>query len=167
MVWCDMTRLFGLETEYGITIDGVDRVDVVEESMQLIRCYQHFVPLWDYRLENPRRDDRGFEVKNLLNDADEKVHLQQDRKRKIPFVELKSDLIIYNGSRFYNDHTHPEYSTGECVSLFELVAQDKAGSALSIFARSGGRRCWIRALCGCIRIIRILKGIAMGVTRII
>ena len=126
-----MTRLFGIETEYGITIDEVDKVDVVEESMQLIRCYQQgaFVPLWDYRLENPRRDERGFEVKNLLNDADEKEHLQQDRKRKIPFKELKSDLIIYNGSRFYNDHTHPEYSTGECTRLFELVAQDKAGGA--------------------------------------
>ncbi|MDP6037768.1 MAG: proteasome accessory factor PafA2 family protein, partial [Candidatus Latescibacteria bacterium] len=124
-----MTRLFGLETEYGITIDDVDKVDVVEESMQLIRCYQQgaFVPLWDYQLENPRKDERGFEVKNLLNDADEKEHLQKDRKRKIPFKELKSDLIIYNGSRFYNDHTHPEYSTGECLSLFELVAQDKAG----------------------------------------
>lgn len=124
-----MKRLFGLETEYGITIDGVDMVDVVEESMQLIRCYQRgeFVPLWDYQLENPRRDDRGFEVKNLLNDADEKVHVQRDRKREIPFQELKSDLIIYNGARFYNDHTHPEFSTGECLGLFELVAQDKAG----------------------------------------
>ena len=127
-----MTRLFGLETEYGITIDDVDKVDVVEESMELIRCYQQgaFVPLWDYQLENPRKDERGFEVENLLNDTDEKVHLQQDRKRKIPFKELKSDLIIYNGSRFYNDHTHPEYSTGECLGLFELVAQDKAGERI-------------------------------------
>ena len=30
-----MKRLFGLETEYGITIDGVDKMDVVEESLQL------------------------------------------------------------------------------------------------------------------------------------
>ena len=124
-----MDRIFGLETEYGITIDGVKDVDVVEESMQLVRCYQdgEFVPLWDYGLENPRKDVRGFEVKELLNEADEKVHLQKDRKRKIPFEELKSDLIIYNGARFYNDHTHPEYSTGECSILSELVAQDKAG----------------------------------------
>ena len=127
-----MKRLFGLETEYGITIDGVEKMDVVEESMQLIRCYQQgeFVPLWDYQLENPRKDVRGFEVKELLNDTDEQVHLQQDRKRKIPLKELKSDLIIYNGARFYNDHTHPEYSTGECLSLFELVAQDRAGERI-------------------------------------
>lgn len=127
-----MERLVGLETEYGITIDGVEKLDVVEESMQLIRCYQQgdFVPLWDYQLENPRKDVRGFEVDELLNDTDEKVHLQQDRKRKIPFKELKSDLVIYNGARFYNDHTHPEYSTGECRSLFELIAQDRAGERI-------------------------------------
>jgi len=127
-----MNRLFGIETEYGITIEDVDKIDVVEESMQLIRCYSdaEFVPLWDYKLENPRKDARGFEVKELLNDTDEKVHLQQDRERKIPFKELKSDLIIYNGARFYNDHTHPEYATGECLGLFELVAQDKAGERI-------------------------------------
>ena len=63
-----MNRLFGLETEYGITIDGVNRIDVVEESMQLIRCYLtgDFTPLWDYQLENPRKDVRGFEVSSLL-----------------------------------------------------------------------------------------------------
>jgi proteasome accessory factor A len=127
-----MNRLFGIETEYGITIEGIDKMDVVEESMQLIRCYSDadFVPLWDYRLENPRKDARGFEVDELLNDLDEKVHLQQDRQRKIPFKELKSDLIIYNGARFYNDHTHPEYATGECLGLFELIAQDKAGERI-------------------------------------
>ena len=71
----------------------------------------------------------GLRSKNLLNDADEKVHLQQDRKRKIPFKELKSDLIIYNGSPVLQRSYASEYSTGECVSLFELVAQDKAGGA--------------------------------------
>ena len=47
-----MGRIFGIETEYGITIDGVDKMDVVEESMQLIRCYLQgdFVPLWDLSL---------------------------------------------------------------------------------------------------------------------
>ena len=127
-----MERIYGLETEYGITVDGVEKLDVVEESMQLIRCYLQgeFVPLWDYELENPRKDARGFEVKELLNDKDETVHLQKDRKRKIPFKELKSDLILYNGARFYNDHTHPEYSTGECRTLRDLVAQDRAGDRI-------------------------------------
>ena len=34
-------RLFGLETEYGIQIEGVADMDVVVESMELIRAYLH------------------------------------------------------------------------------------------------------------------------------
>jgi len=127
-----MRRLFGLETEYGIQVDGVADMDVVVESMELIRCYlkEDFVARWDYGLENPRRDMRGFEVDELLNDQDETVHLQRDRQRKIPLKDLKSDLIISNGARLYNDHTHPEYSTPECHSLFDLVALDRAGERI-------------------------------------
>ena len=93
-------RIYGLETEYGIQVDEIDGgLDVVVESMELIRCFlqRDFVARWDYRLENARRDMRGFEVDELLNDTDETVHLQKDRERKIPLSELKSDLIIANG----------------------------------------------------------------------
>ncbi|SVC57782.1 uncharacterized protein METZ01_LOCUS310636, partial [marine metagenome] len=125
-------RLFGIETEYGIQVDGVCDLDVVVESMELIRCYlrEDFVARWDYGLENPRKDMRGFEVDELLNDKDELDHLQRDRARKIPIKELKSDLIIANGARLYNDHTHPEYSTPECLTLRELVALDRAGELI-------------------------------------
>ena len=124
--------MFGLETEYGIQVDGVDDLDVVVESMELIRCYlrEDFVARWDYGLENPRRDMRGFEVDRLLNDRDETEHLQKDRTRKIPLKDLKSDLILGNGARLYNDHTHPEYSTAECLTLADLVAQDRAGECI-------------------------------------
>ena len=133
-------RLFGLETEYGIQIEGVADMDVVVESMELIRAYlrEDFVALWDYELENPRLDIRGFEVDELLNDIDETVHLQRDRKRKIPRAELKSDLILTNGARLYNDHTHPEYSTPECYALTDLVASDRAGER--ILMQCGSRR---------------------------
>jgi proteasome accessory factor A len=128
----EKTRLFGLETEYGIQVDDVDDMDVVVESMELIRCYLHenFVARWDYERENPRLDMRGFEVDQLRNDKDETEHLQRDRERKIPLKELKSDLIIQNGARLYNDHTHPEYSTPECWSLFDLLEQDRAGERI-------------------------------------
>lgn len=127
-----MRRLCGLETEYGIQVDGVDSMDVVVESMELIRCYLHenFVARWNYALENPRRDMRGFEVDELRNDLDEMEHLQQDRERKIPLKDLKSDLLIHNGARLYNDHTHPEFSTPECYDLFGLVAFDRAGERI-------------------------------------
>ena len=133
-------RLFGLETEYGIQVDGIANVDVVVESMELIRAYlrEDFVALWDYELENPRKDLRGFEVDELLNDTDETIHLQRDRQRKIPRAELKSDLILTNGARLYNDHTHPEYSTPECYALDDLVASDRAGER--ILLQCGRRR---------------------------
>ena len=127
-----MSRLFGIETEYGIQVDGVEEMDVVVESMELIRCYlrEDFVAMWDYGLENPRRDMRGFEVDELLNDKDETLHLQKDRQRKVPLKDLKSDLILTNGARLYNDHTHPEYSTPECHTLRDLLASDRAGERI-------------------------------------
>ena len=127
-----MRRLCGVETEYGIQVDEVDNMDVVVESMELIRCYLHqdFVAIWNYALENPRLDMRGFEVDQLRNDIDETLHLQKDRQRQIPLTDLKSDLIIHNGARLYNDHTHPEFSTPECYGLRDLVAVDRAGEQI-------------------------------------
>ena len=127
-----MERLCGLETEYGIQVGEGEAMDVVVESMELIRCYvrQDFVALWNYALENPRLDMRGFEVSALRNDKDETVHLQKDRQRPIDLADLKSDLIVHNGARLYNDHTHPEFSTPECYSLRDLVAVDRAGERI-------------------------------------
>ena len=52
-----MKRVFGLETEYGITIQGAPSVDVVAESIALVRSYtDHGAHMkWDYRLEDPHR----------------------------------------------------------------------------------------------------------------
>ena len=43
---------------------------------------------------------------------------------------MKSDLVLTNGARFYNDHTHPEYSSPECRSLKALIAHDRAGERI-------------------------------------
>ena len=37
-----MKRVFGIETEYGITVDGVDTVDVVSESIELVSRYTEY-----------------------------------------------------------------------------------------------------------------------------
>jgi proteasome accessory factor A len=42
----------------------------------------------------------------------------------------RSDRVLVNGARLYNDHGHPEYSTPECRSLFDLVAHDRAGERI-------------------------------------
>lgn len=127
-----MRRVFGLETEYGITVDGTESVDVVAESIELVRGYtEHGAHMkWDYELEDPHRDARGFRAAELLQDTDESAYFEIDRSRPLSFEEIKSDLVLSNGARFYNDHAHPEYSTPECTSLEELVAQDKAGERI-------------------------------------
>ena len=127
-----MKKVFGLETEYGITIKGASSVDVVAESIELVRSYtEHGAHMkWDYRLEDPHRDARGFRAPSLLQDTDESAYFEIDRKRPLSFEEIKSDLVLSNGARFYNDHAHPEYSTPECTTLRQLVAHEKAGERI-------------------------------------
>lgn len=127
-----MKRVFGLETEYGITVQGAASVDVVAESIELVRSYtEHGAHMkWDYRLEDPHRDARGFRAAELLQDTDESAYYEIDRHRPLSFEEIKSDLVLSNGARFYNDHAHPEYSTPECTTLRQLVAHEKAGERI-------------------------------------
>src|ERR1700730_16079428 len=127
-----MKRVGGLETEYGITVNGADNVDVVAESIELVRRYTaHGAHMkWDYQLEDPHLDARGFRAKHLLQDTDESAYYEIDKNRPLSFEEIKSDLVLSNGARFYNDHAHPEYSTPECTALRQIVAQDKAGERI-------------------------------------
>jgi Pup amidohydrolase len=124
-----MKRVFGLETEYGITVDGMVDVDVVRESIAIVRCYtEHGAYMkWDYAGEDPHMDARGFRAEELQQDTDEASYYELDKHRNLSFAEIKSDLVLSNGARFYNDHAHPEYSTPECATLRDIVAQDKAG----------------------------------------
>lgn len=127
-----MKRVFGLETEYGITVNGAEMVDVVAESIELVRHYtDHGAHMkWDYELEDPHQDARGFRAKALMQDTDESAYYEIDKNRPLSFEEIKSDLVLSNGARFYNDHAHPEYSTPECTTLRQIVAQDKAGERI-------------------------------------
>ena len=127
-----MKRVFGIETEYGITVDGLDGLDVVRESIEIVRSYtEHGASMkWDYNLEDPHQDARGFRAAELLQDTDEAAYFELDKNRPLSFQEIKSDLVLSNGARFYNDHAHPEYSTPECTTLREIVAQDQAGERI-------------------------------------
>ena len=125
-------RLFGIETEYGIAREDCETADPVVESMELVRAYLdgHFTRRWDYRGEHPHEDQRGFRVTELAQDKEEDLFAEQDAHRPFSFREMKSDLVLPNGARFYNDHTHPEYSTPECRSLKDMVAHDRAGERI-------------------------------------
>jgi proteasome accessory factor PafA2 len=125
---------FGLETEYGITRERPEGIDVVEEAIAVVRS-AHAPGVrdrWDYRLEDPHQDARGFRVTSLQQDADEASYFAQDAQRSLSYTELKSDLVLRNGARFYNDHTHPEYCTPECNTPRQLLQQDWAGDSLVI-----------------------------------
>jgi len=131
-----MERLFGIETEYGITLENETNIDAVKQSIELIKSYRQsdFLPTWDYRGEDPFRDERGFRATTLANHPDEKQEETRDRKRNKKenrtFTQIKSDHILVNGARLYNDHAHPEYATPECNTLRDLIAHDKAGERI-------------------------------------
>jgi proteasome accessory factor A len=123
---------FGIETEIGIASDGNDDLDVVAESIALVRSVVEpgVLMRWDYGSEDPHADMRGFHVQELRQDTDEANYYAEDSQRELSYVEIKSDLVLGNGARFYNDHAHPEYCTPECSTLDELVAQDRAGERI-------------------------------------
>jgi proteasome accessory factor PafA2 len=127
-----MDILFGLETEIGITRVDPGDLDVVAESISLVRSAQ--TPgvrmRWDYRFEDPHVDMRGFRVKELRQDTDEANYFARDAARELSFSEIKSDLALKNGARFYNDHAHPEYCMPECRTPLDLLQQDCAGDHL-------------------------------------
>ena len=85
-----MNRVFGIETEYGITVDGVDNVDVVSESIELVRRYTEHGTLmkWDYSLEDPHQDARGVPRRRTFAGHGRVVLL---RDRQEPAAELRGD----------------------------------------------------------------------------
>ena len=125
----EIIPLLGIETEYGIIREDLENSDPVDESMKLLKsCSQKsVVGKWSYSQENSHQDMRGFKVQSLAQDEEEDAFCAEDRKRPYSYLEMKCDRVLSNGARFYNDHTHPEYSTPECSSLFSLVAHDAAG----------------------------------------
>ncbi len=128
----EIIPLLGIETEYGIVREGIENSDPVDESMKLLKsCSQKSVfRKWSYSQENSHQDMRGFKVRSLAQDEEEDAFCAEDRKRPYSYLEMKCDRVLSNGARFYNDHTHPEYSTPECSSLFSLVAHDVAGEKI-------------------------------------
>ncbi|OGW15233.1 MAG: hypothetical protein A3K09_02655 [Nitrospinae bacterium RIFCSPLOWO2_12_FULL_47_7] len=125
--------LMGIETEYGIIRENVDNSDPVDESMLLLkRCEAKSIfGAWAYSRERSHHDQRGFTVNRLAQDEEEDEFCVQDSKRPYSYLEMKCDRVLANGARFYNDHTHPEYSTPECHGVFQLVAHHLAGDKIA------------------------------------
>lgn len=118
--------LVGIETEYGFSVEGHGAEEQIDDAIALVRGSPdgRFVG-WDYRFESPRTDLRGFQVSSLAFDPEDAKH--DFGRAKLADQDVRSDRVLSNGARFYNDHGHPELATPECWSLDELALQDKAG----------------------------------------
>jgi Pup amidohydrolase len=111
-------KICGIETEYGIVVQEAVDFNPILTSSFLINAYAKPIfkrVKWDYDEERPLRDARGF-----------------DREGD-PAAEEETGLvnvILPNGSRYYVDHAHPEYSSPECSSPLDVVIWDKAGERI-------------------------------------
>lgn len=125
--------LVGIETEYGLAVEGRGAADQIDDAMSLVRGSPDGAFLgWDYRWESPRADLRGFRLDRLAVDPED---AQFDQGRIYGSDrEVRSDRVLANGARFYNDHGHPEYATPECWTARELVLHDLAGEAIVLRA---------------------------------
>ena len=117
-------RVMGLESEYGISQPGVAEADPAFLSSLVVHSYANQIYpnlkiRWDYDLETPLRDARGFEASR----ADADPSLLTDEVSVV-------NIILTNGARFYVDHAHPEYSSPEVLTPQEAVIWDKAGERI-------------------------------------
>ncbi|HEU5318732.1 MAG TPA: proteasome accessory factor PafA2 family protein [Chloroflexota bacterium] len=139
-----MRRPVGIETEYGLNCEGFpgqdaggsatspsSAVDFGYEASRIVRAAQVQGAFrgWDYQGEDPYQDLRGNRVERLARDPYD-LQDRNDRSRGLSREELLANTVLLNGARYYNDHNHPEYCTEACLSLFELVAQDRAGETV-------------------------------------
>jgi Pup amidohydrolase len=112
-------KICGIETEYGISVRDYSDFNPILASSLLINAYAKpaFKRVkWDYEEENPLRDARGFERAPAETPVEDDSGLV--------------NVILPNGSRYYVDHAHPEYSSPECSNPRDLVVWDKAGERI-------------------------------------
>lgn len=121
-----VTRVMGIETEYGIAVPSDPRANPMLTSSQLVNAYANSVAdnpgsraRWDYELETPLRDARGFEAaapRSSESGAEADTGM--------------ANAVLTNGARLYVDHAHPEYSTPEVLTPFDAVVYDRAGQEI-------------------------------------
>jgi proteasome accessory factor A len=113
-----ITKVCGIETEYGIQQRGAGESNPIAASSVLINAYVAELSRrigWDFEDESPGNDARGFAREGAM----------------APEVETHLvNAVLTNGARYYVDHAHPEYSTPECANALQVVLYDKAGERI-------------------------------------
>lgn len=117
----------GIETEYGVSSPGHPNANAMLMSSQVVTAYDRSThpdrmsrTRWDYDVETPLRDARGFDMSRA--EADPSQLTDDD-------VGM-ANVILTNGARLYVDHAHPEYSTPEVLTPYEATLYDRAGQQI-------------------------------------
>ena len=120
-------RIMGIETEYGISTPSDPAMNPMVASTHIVNAYAHLSASpqssgqrWDYAVESPLRDARGFDQSRA--DADPSQLTDDD-------LGL-ANVILTNGARLYVDHAHPEYSSPEVTNPRDAVMWDRAGEVV-------------------------------------
>ncbi|MDF0530540.1 depupylase/deamidase Dop [Tsukamurella sp. 8F] len=119
-----MQRIIGTEVEYGISAPRDPSANPILTSTQAVLAYAAAAGVprakrtrWDYEVESPLRDARGFDLGRNNGPA--------------PIVDADeigaANMILTNGARLYVDHAHPEYSAPEVTDPMDAVIWDKSG----------------------------------------
>ena len=119
-----MERIIGIEVEYGISSPTEPSANPILTSTQAVLAYAAAAGVprakrtrWDYEVESPLRDARGFDLGRFSGPA--------------PVIDADevgaANMILTNGARLYVDHAHPEYSAPEVRDPLDAVIWDKAG----------------------------------------
>lgn len=119
-----MQRIIGIEVEYGISSPTEPSANPILTSTQAVLAYAAAAGVprakrtrWDYEVESPLRDARGFDLGRFSGPA--------------PIIDADevgaANMILTNGARLYVDHAHPEYSAPEVRDPLDAVIWDKAG----------------------------------------
>lgn len=122
-----MQRIMGTEVEYGISSPQDRTTNPIVTSTQAVLAYAAAAGVprakrtrWDYEVESPLRDARGFDLGRRGGPA--------------PIIDADevgaANMILTNGARLYVDHAHPEYASPEVVDALDAVIWDKAGERI-------------------------------------
>jgi len=107
-------KICGIETEYGILAVGSDMGPIAASSL-VVGSYSGGTSSWDYSLERPGEDARGFTLDDQF----------------LPEIEVQLvNSVLTNGSRYYVDHAHPEISGPECTNALDIVRYDQAADEI-------------------------------------
>lgn len=120
-------RIMGIESEFGIASPTNPSTNPMILSSQVVNAYADLTMpnrikrmRWDYDVESPLRDARGFDMSRA--DADPSQLTNEDYGL--------ANVVLSNGARFYVDHAHPEYSSPEVTNPLDAALWDAAGDRI-------------------------------------